>query len=72
MHHSFSREELFGMVWAEPCVKIAKRLGISDVGLAKICRANDITLPPRGYWARIDAGQSPKKTAAHYPISGQR
>ena len=37
--------------------KLSKRYGISDVGLAKICRRMDIPVPPRGYWARIAHGQ---------------
>jgi hypothetical protein len=38
MPHTFSRQELFDLVWSEPTRTIAKRLGISDVGLAKACR----------------------------------
>ena len=30
--------------------------GITDVGLAKICRRNNIPVPPRGFWARRQAG----------------
>jgi len=51
-----SRKELYDRVWAEPMTKVAKSYGISDVGLAKLCRRNDIPIPPRGYWARKQAG----------------
>jgi len=37
-------------------IKVAKKYGISDVGLAKICRRNNIPVPPRGFWARRQAG----------------
>jgi len=58
---TFSRQELFDLVWSEPTRTIAKRLGISDVGLAKACRRADLLLPPRGHWAKLAAGKSVKK-----------
>jgi len=36
---------------------LAKKYGISDVGLAKVCRKLTIPLAGRGYWARKQAGQ---------------
>lgn len=36
---------------------LAKKYGISDVGLAKVCRKLTIPLPGRGYWAKKQAGQ---------------
>lgn len=61
MSHMFFRQELFDLVWSEPTRTIAKRLGISDVGLAKACRRADLLLPPRGYWAKLAAGKAMKK-----------
>lgn len=61
MSHTFSRQELFDLVWSEPTRTIAKRLGISDVGLAKACRRADLLLPPRGYWAKLAAGKTVRK-----------
>ncbi|WP_368622627.1 hypothetical protein [Paraburkholderia sp. BR13444] len=58
MGYLFTRRQLYELVWAEPIVALAKSLGISDVGLAKACRRGDIPLPPRGYWARLNAGKS--------------
>ncbi len=43
-------------------IKLADRFGLSDVGLKKKCRRYDIPVPPRGYWARKQAGQNPAKT----------
>jgi hypothetical protein len=57
MSYSFSRQELYDLVWAEPVSVVAKRFGISDVGLAKLCRRHDIPLPPRGHWAKVAAGK---------------
>src|SRR5262245_17817675 len=61
MSHTFLRHELFNLVWSEPTRTIAKRLGISDVGLAKACRRADLLLPPRGYWAKLAAGKTVRK-----------
>ena len=47
-----TREELYEAVWAEPVQKLAAKLGISDVGLAKIAHRLNVPLPRRGHWAR--------------------
>jgi hypothetical protein len=57
MSHEFTRQELYDLVWSEPMQKLAKRFGLSDVGLAKACRSADIPRPGRGYWARLAAGR---------------
>jgi len=31
---------------------LAQEFGISDVGLAKVCRKHNIPVPPVGYWRR--------------------
>lgn len=56
MAHSFTRLELYDLVWSEPMWDIAARLGLSDVGLAKACRNASIPVPPRGYWNKKKAG----------------
>ena len=58
----FTREQLYELVWTTPMLKLSKRFGLSDVGLAKTCRKHDIPLPPPGYWAKVQAGQKPPKT----------
>jgi hypothetical protein len=55
--HYFTREGLYELVWTAPVTEIAERLGVSDVGLAKLCRRAAIPRPERGYWARVEAGQ---------------
>ncbi len=42
---------------------LAKKYGISDVGLAKTCRKLSIPLPGRGYWAQKEAGQKVERVA---------
>jgi hypothetical protein len=54
-----TRKELYEQVWTEPITKLSKRYGVSDVGLAKICSRNFIPRPPRGYWAKKQAGKDP-------------
>src|SRR3984957_19957975 len=56
--HRISRKDLYELIWSEPTTTLAQRFGISDVGLAKVCRRSDIPAPPRGYWAKIAAGDS--------------
>lgn len=51
------RETLYNEVWTEPVTVVAPRYGLSDVGLAKICRTLAIPLPSRGYWAKVKAGK---------------
>jgi hypothetical protein len=51
------RDELYEQVWSQPMIELAKHYGISDVGLAKICRKLRIPLPGRGYWAKLKAGK---------------
>jgi len=50
------REELYERIWTTPATKLAAELGISDVGLGKICRRIHIPKPPLGYWRRIETG----------------
>lgn len=54
---SYTRTELYDLLWSEPTTKVATRLGISDVGLAKWCKQMNIPKPPLGYWAKIQNGK---------------
>jgi hypothetical protein len=56
---TLSRDDLYELVWSKPMLELAKDFGISDRGLAKRCKRLGIPVPGRGYWARVDAGQSP-------------
>lgn len=57
----FERRKLYDEIWAEPMLQVAKRYGISDVGLAKICKKMKIPKPPRGYWAKQSYGVKAKR-----------
>ena len=56
--NSYDREKLYRQVWERPVSTIAKEYGVSDTAIAKACRRLCIPLPPRGYWAKVRAGQS--------------
>jgi hypothetical protein len=58
-----TRPELYELIWSEPMSTLAPKYGLSDVGMAKICRRLRVPRPWRGYWARKDAGQKVKPTA---------
>jgi ribosomal protein L37AE/L43A len=60
---TLSRAELYEKVWTTPMRKLATEFGLSDVGLAKVCRRHNIPRPGLGYWACIQAGQKLKRTA---------
>jgi len=53
----YDREKLYMEVWSEPTQKVAQRYGISDVALSKVCKQLHVPKPPRGYWAKRDAGR---------------
>lgn len=56
-----ARPEMYELVWSEPMATLAPKFGISDVALKKRCTARGIPTPPRGYWAKKEAGQQPRK-----------
>jgi hypothetical protein len=58
-----SRTDLYERVWTTPLRTLAKEFGLSDVGLAKLCRRHDIPLPGRGYWVRMQFGKKQERTA---------
>jgi len=62
MQRTYTRRELYDLVWSTPIVKVAEDFGLSDRGLAKLCQRHLIPVPWRGYWARIEAGQTVTKT----------
>jgi hypothetical protein len=59
------RSELYEQVWTVPMSTLSKKYGLSDVGLAKICKKHDIPRPPRGYWAKREA----LRTSKQIPLS---
>lgn len=56
-----TREQLYEEVWSEPMATLAPKYGISDVGLAKICRKLKVPVPGRGYWRQKEVGQKVRR-----------
>ena len=52
---------MYDLVWSRPMTKVAEDFGISDVALKKICDKHWVPTPPRGYWAKRDAGKPTKQ-----------
>lgn len=59
---NLTRADLYQHVWSEPMVHVAKRLGLSDRGLAKLCARYTIPVPPRGCWAKKQHGHRVHQT----------
>lgn len=53
----YERKVLYDEVWQQPVTKVAERYGVSDVMIHKVCKALNVPVPPRGYWAKKAAGQ---------------
>lgn len=67
----YDRDQLYREVWEQPVVKVAEKYSVSDVAIHKVCKSLDIPVPPRGYWAKLRAGQKVKKTPLP-PSDGRR
>jgi hypothetical protein len=52
-----TRDELYTLVWNASMSRLGTEFGISGNGLAKICDRLQVPYPPRGYWAKKEAGK---------------
>jgi len=55
---TFTRKELYDLVWSESLPSLSRKFGISDNGLRKICIKMNIPLPQAGHWNKLKAGKS--------------
>ena len=55
------RQQLYDLVWTQPVHVVSALYGMSDVGLAKLCRRHRIPVPGRGYWQELRAGKRPRQ-----------
>jgi hypothetical protein len=60
-----TRRAMYDLVWSRPMTKVAEDLEMSDVALKKICDKHRVPTPPRGYWAKRDAGKPTKQIQFH-------
>jgi hypothetical protein len=52
-----SAEVLEKLLWEKPTAQIAKDLGVSDKAIEKHGKKLGLKKPPRGYWAKKQAGE---------------
>ena len=62
MKQTFSRQQLYDLVWTKPTRTLASELGISDSMIGKLCKKHNIPKPPLGYWSRLSNGYKDKVT----------
>jgi hypothetical protein len=63
MWQTVTREQLYEQVWSVPIWTLCQQYGLSDNGLRKICKRLNVPVPPRGYWAKVEAGHKVRKAA---------
>ena len=66
---SILRKELYALVWSEPLTTLAKRFGISNLQIEKICKSANIPLPKAGHWMKIKYGK--KVIQLELPVNGE-
>jgi hypothetical protein len=52
-----TREDLSKLIWTKPITVLAKEFGISNTGLAKVCKRLNVPRPYRGYWRLLETGR---------------
>jgi hypothetical protein len=56
-----TREQLYELAWSAPMTQLAAELKMTGSGLAQALRAQDIPLPERGYWNKVQAGKPARR-----------
>jgi AcrR family transcriptional regulator len=77
---TFTRSELYGLVWTRPLNALASEFGISGNAMAKICDRLLVPHPARGFWSRTTERAftrpplppSPSPAAERVTISAER
>ncbi|TXC66071.1 hypothetical protein FSC37_09490 [Piscinibacter aquaticus] len=65
-----SREQLYELVWKEPMLHIAERLGVSSSYMARVCTELRVPRPPRGYWAQLEVGEAQERPSLPPALPG--
>ena len=55
---NIDRTDLYRLIWAMPAVRLGELLGISGTAVLKACKRRSVPVPGRGYWTKIQHGQS--------------
>jgi len=56
------REQLYNELWEISAVGISKKYNVTYAKLLRICKDNDIPIPPSGYWTQLRHGKPVNKT----------
>jgi hypothetical protein len=67
--NTFTRKELYDLVWSKPLTTLAKEFAYSDNGLRKICIKHNIPLPKSGYWSKVKFNKKVKRVSLPKGIS---
>ena len=65
------RSDLYRLVWSYPGVRVGALLGVTSSALTRICRRYAVPAPPRGYWRKLQVGQSVPKPALPAGVDSQ-
>ena len=68
---TIARQTLYEQGWTTPMSRLSRTYGMSDVGLAKICKQHCIPRPPRGYWSKKSNGKATRRKTLP-PVSDPR
>ena len=58
---TFTRNQLYDLVWSKSLTKLSKEFAYSDNGLRKICVKYNIPLPKSGYWSKVKFNKKVKR-----------
>jgi hypothetical protein len=57
MAQSLTRSQMHALVWSTPGDRLSAQWSVSYPTLKKTCEKYDIPIPPRGHWAKLQAGK---------------
>ena len=57
MPQGLTRRQMYDLVWSAPGDQTSAQLSVSYPTFRKACERYDVPVPPRGYWAKLQAGK---------------
>ncbi|MDX3809609.1 MAG: hypothetical protein QHC89_24890 [Bosea sp. (in: a-proteobacteria)] len=57
MSRTYTRQEMYDLVWSKALRLLCADFNVSDVALKKACRKANVPTPPVGYWNKLQAGK---------------
>lgn len=57
-----SREQLYNEIWEISVAGVSKKYDVPYAELLKLCKENEIPIPPSGYWTKLKFGKPVTKT----------